>query len=111
MSSFKKRYAEERQARTKRKKRTLTAIAWSALTVAVSYFVYVRPLAYPEAKRVWLPPPKLMEFDPESISGFTSSVLFLVLDMMIFFFPIFFMFMLMVIILKVWEEEDDRFEK
>lgn len=91
-------------------KRTLTVIAWSALTVTMSYFVYVRPLVFSEAKRVWFGPPRLVEFDPESIRGFASSVLWLTSDMIIFFLPILFMLIWMGSILKGWEE-DDRFEK
>ena len=51
-----------------------------------------------------------MEFDPESIRGFASSVLWLTSDMIIFFLPILFMLIWMGSILKGWEE-DDRFEK
>jgi len=105
-----KRKAEEQRVRIKRAKRTLTVIAWSALTVTMSYFVYVRPLVFSEAKRVWFGPPRLVEFDPESIRGFASSVLWLTLDMIIFFLPILFMLIWMGSILKGWEE-DDRFEK
>lgn len=105
-----KRNAEEQRARIKRAKRTLTVVAWSVLTVAVVYFAYVRPLVFPDTYRVWLSLPKLGEFDPDSIRGFTSSTLWLVLDMMIFFLPIFLMFILMMSILKGWEE-DDLFEK
>ena len=104
------RNAEEQRVRIKRAKRTLTVIAWSALTVTMSYFVYVRPLVFSEAKRVWFGPPRLVEFDPESIRGFASSVLWLTSDMIIFFLPILFMLIWMGSILKGWEE-DDRFEK
>lgn len=105
-----KRNAEEQRARIKRAKRTLTVVAWSVLTVAVVYFAYVRPLVFPDTYRVWLSLPRLGEFDPDSIRGFTSSTLWFVLDMMIFFLPIFLMFILMMSILKGWEE-DDLFEK
>lgn len=104
------RDAEEQRTRIKRAKRTLTVIAWSALTVAVFYFVYVRPLIFPGAYRFWFSFPELEEFNPESIREFASSTLGFTLNMMIFFLPILFMFMLMGSILKGWEE-DDRFEK
>ena len=106
-----KRKAEEEWLTiVKRVKRTLTVVAWSVLTVAVVYFAYVRPLVFPDTYRVWLSLPKLGDFDPDSIRGFTSSTLWFVLDMMIFFLPIFLMFILMMSILKGWEE-DELFEK
>ena len=106
----KRKAEEEWLASVKRVKRTLTVVAWSVLTVAVVYFAYVRPLVFPDTYRVWLSLPKLGDFDPDSIRGFTSSTLWFVLDMMIFFLPIFLMFILMMSILKGWEE-DELFEK
>lgn len=105
-----KRADEEQRARIKSAKRTLTVIAWTALTVAVFYFVYVRPLIFPGAYRFWFSFPELEEFNPESIREFASSTLGFTLNMMIFFLPILFMFMWMGSIMKGWEE-DDRFEK
>lgn len=107
---IKKRADEEQRARIKSAKRTLTVIAWTALTVAVFYFVYVRPLIFPGAYRFWFSFPELEEFNPESIREFASSTLGFTLNMMIFFLPILFMFMWMGSIMKGWEE-DDRFEK
>lgn len=106
----KRKAEEEWLTSVKRVKRTLTVVAWSVLTVAVVYFAYVRPLVFPDTYRVWLSLPKLGDFDPDSIRGFTSSTLWFVLDMMIFFLPIFLMFILMMSILKGWEE-DELFEK
>lgn len=106
----KRKAEEEWLTSVKRVKRTLTVVAWSVLTVAVVYFAYVRPLVFPDTYRVWLSIPKLGDFDPDSIRGFTSSTLWFVLDMMIFFLPIFLMFILMMSILKGWEE-DELFEK
>lgn len=106
----KRKAEEEWLTSVKRVKRTLTVVAWSVLTVAVVYFAYVRPLVFPDTYRVWLSLPKLGDFDPDSIRGFTSSTLWFVLDMMIFFLQIFLMFILMMSILKGWEE-DELFEK
>ena len=101
-----RRNAEGHRARIKRAKRTLAVVAWSVLTVAVFYFTYVRPMVFPEAYQVWLEPPRLGDFNPESIGEIISSILWLVLDMMIFMLPVFIMLILSMLIFRGWKLDE-----